>query len=176
MSNKNFSRPDTSEYAAYYATYVSPIADEDVATLLTSQIDAFDSLRTTSESDAMHRYASGKWSVKEVIGHITDTERVFAYRMMRIARGDSTPLASFDQDLYVRTANADRLPIAKLIDSFRATRAATLSLMNEIDDDAWSLTGVASGFPVSARALVFIVAGHATHHIALLRDRYGMAV
>ncbi len=169
-------RPDASEYATNYQTNVGPIADQNVLDLLNKQSSAFAPLRSLSDSDATHRYEPDKWSVKEVIGHITDAERVFAYRMLRIARGDQTPLASFDQQPYVDMAHFDQFPIAALIDSFRTTRAATLSLAGEIDDDGWRRTGVASGFPVSARAIAYIIAGHAMHHIGLLRDRYGVAV
>lgn len=176
MPNHALSRPDASEFATHYQTYIGPIADQNVPELLTEQADAFEPLRPLSESDVAHRYASDKWSVKEVIGHVTDAERVLAYRMLRIARGDQTPLAGFDQQPYVEAANFDRFPIAALIDAFRTTRAATLTLVNEIDDDGWRRMGVASGVPVSARALAYIIAGHATHHIAILRDRYGVAV
>lgn len=169
-------RPDASEYATYYQTYVGPIADQNLLDLLNKQPSAIAPLRSLSDSDATHRYGPDKWSVKEVIGHITDAERVFAYRMLRIARGDQTPLAGFDQQPYVDMANFDRFPIASLIDAFGTTRAATLSLAGEIDDDGWRRMGVASGFPVSARALAYIIAGHATHHIGILRDRYRMAV
>lgn len=169
-------RADASEYAPYYGTYINPIADQNVFDLLASQASAFDSLLSLNESQATHRYAPSKWSVKEVIGHVTDAERVFSYRMLRIARGDATPLAGFEQQPYVDAAKFDSLPIATLIGSFHATRAATLSLMSEIGDDAWPRMGVASGFPVSARALAYIIAGHATHHIGILRDRYGVSV
>ncbi|HEY5086742.1 MAG TPA: DinB family protein [Gemmatimonadaceae bacterium] len=176
MPHHCLGRPDASEYAAYYRTYIGPVADGDVLALLVAQASAFDSLRSLNESQAMQRYAPDKWSIKEVIGHVTDAERVFCYRMLRIARGDQTPLASFDQQPYVDAAKFDRLPITSLIDAFRATRAATLSLTCELDDDAWRRMGTASGFPVSARALAYIIAGHATHHIGLLRNRYDVAV
>lgn len=176
MPNQTAMRPEASEYAPYYWTYIGPIADQDVTALLSSQASALDPLRSLGEPAATQRYAPDKWSVKEVIGHITDAERVFAYRMLRIARSDATPLAGFDQQPYVDAANFDGLPITTLVDGFRATRSATLSLMNQIGDDAWPRMGVASGFPVSARALAYIIAGHATHHIGILRDRYGLSV
>lgn len=176
MSAQNALRAVASEYAPYYGTYIGPIADQDIMTLLASQAGSFDSLASLGTSQAMHRYAPDKWSVKEVIGHITDAERVFAYRMLRIARADSTPLAGFDQQPYVDAANFDRLSMANLISSFRTTRAATLSLMSEIDEEAWPRMGTASGFPVSARALTYIIAGHATHHISILRDKYGVTI
>jgi hypothetical protein len=170
------SRPDASEYAPYYHTYIGPIADQNVMELLQTQLDAFEPLRSIGESGAGYRYEPGKWSVREVIGHVTDAERVFSYRMLRIARGDQTPLAGFDQEPYVAAANFDRLPIAALIDAFRATRNATLSLAGDLGADAWLRMGVASGFPVSVRALSYIAAGHAAHHIRILRDRYGLSL
>lgn len=176
MPNTSALRVEESEHAPYYATYIAPIADQDVTTLLSSQAGALDSLSSLSDAQGKHRYGPDKWSVKEVIGHMTDSERVFAYRMMRIARGDSTPLAGFDQRPYIDGANFDALPIATLIDGFRTTRAATLSLMQQIEDEAWARMGTASGFPVSARALAYIIAGHAAHHIVILRDKYGVSV
>jgi uncharacterized damage-inducible protein DinB len=176
MSPKSALRAESSEYAPYYGTYIGPIADQDIRALLSSQASALDPLRSLSDAQAKHRYGPDKWSVKEVIGHITDAERVFSYRMLRIARGDSTPLAGFDQQPYIEAAKFDALPIATLVDGFKTTRAATLSLMQQIEDEAWPRMGVASGFPVSARALAYIIAGHTTHHIGILRDRYGVSV
>ena len=176
MSNKASLRADAAEYAPYYGKYIEQIAGQDVSALLASQASALDALRSLSESQALHRYAPDKWSVKEVIGHITDAERIFAYRMLRIARGDGTPLAGFDQQPYVDSAHFDNLSMTTLVDSFRVTRASTLALMAELSDDAWPRMGMASGFPVSARALAYIIAGHATPHIGTLRDKYGVAV
>lgn len=176
MPKHILSRPDPSEYAPFYEAYVGLVADGDLLQYLIAQSSAFDSLRLFNESDAVKRYAPDKWSIKEVIGHVTDAERIFAYRMLRVARGDATPLAGFDQQQYVEMAHFDRVPITTLIDSFRTARAATLSLADEIDDDGWRRMGVASGFPVSARALAYIMAGHAAHHTRILHDRYGVAV
>lgn len=169
-------RPDASEYAPYYRTYIGPVVDQDVLVMLRAQAAELEPLRSLSETHALNRYAPGKWSVKELVGHVTDTERIFAYRMLRIARGDQTPLASFDQDPYVKIAQFDRIPLPTLIDAFGTTRASTLSITGELDDDAWRRMGVASGFPVSARALAYIIAGHATHHFGILRDKYGVAI
>jgi len=176
MSSSAALRVETAEYAPYYGTYIGPIADQDITALLASQAHALDSLRALDDAAALHRYAPDKWSVKEVVGHITDGERVFAYRMLRIARADATPLAGFDPEPYVKAAHFDSIPISKLVDSFRATRASTLALMAELNDDAWPRMGVASGVPVSARALAFIIAGHATHHIKILRDKYRVSI
>ena len=175
-SSTSPSRPDASEFAEYYGKYIATVASDDVLASLGKQAEALDPLRKLSDADAARRYEPGKWSVKEVVGHVTDTERIFACRMLRIARGDATPLPAFDQQLYVENAGADVRPINALVDAFRTQRAATLSIADEIGADGWRRLGTASGFPVSARALAFIIAGHAAHHISLLRDRYGIAV
>ncbi len=176
MTTHVLSHPGADEYAPYYNTYIAPVAGQNALETLVTQLGALDALRSLGDAQALHRYAPDKWSVKEVVGHITDAERIFACRMLRIARGDQTPLPGFDQQPYVDAAHFDRLSIGTLVDSFRATRAATLALANEIDTDAWLRTGTASGFTVSARALAYIITGHATHHIGILKDRYGMAV
>ena len=173
MTSTPLPRPDESEYAPFYAGYVR-LSGDDVTSTLEQQRAEIEALRALAEPAATHRYAEGKWSVKEVIGHITDAERIFAYRMLRIARGDTTPLASFDEQMFVAGANFDALPMDTLIDSFAAARASTLALIAELDGGVWARTGTASGKPVSARALAHIIAGHAAHHIAILRDRYGI--
>jgi hypothetical protein len=168
------SRPDPSEYATYYESYIRPVAGEDIPELLKSQPAVLEPLRSIGDSDAKKRYAPDKWSVKEVIGHVNDAERIFAYRMLRIARGDQTALSGFEQQPYVDVARFDRLPIAQLVDAFGTARASTISLMGEIDADGWRRMGTASGFPVSARAIAYIIAGHAAHHLGVLLDRYGV--
>jgi uncharacterized damage-inducible protein DinB len=176
MTTQVLSHPGADEYAPYYNTYIAPVAGQNALATLATQIGALDPLCALDDTRTLHRYAADKWSVKEVVGHITDSERIFACRMLRIARGDQTPLPAFDQQPYVDAAHSDRRAIGALVDSFRATRAATIALASEIDGDAWLRTGTASGFTVSARALAYIITGHATHHIGILRDRYGMPV
>lgn len=176
MTTHGPSRPDPSEYAAYYGTYIGPVASGNIIELLKAQPTRLQALRSLGDAESARHYAPGKWSVREVIGHMTDAERVFSYRMLRIARGDQTPLASFDQQPYVEAAHFDNFPIAQLVDAFGAARASTLSLVGEIDDDGWRRMGTASGAPVSARALAYIIAGHAAHHTEILRDRYGLTV
>ena len=176
MTTQVLSHPGADEYAPYYNTYIAPVAGTNALETLVTQIGALDPLRSLGDAQTLHRYATDKWSVKETVGHITDAERIFACRMLRIARGDKTPLPGFDQQPYVDAAHFNSLPIGTLVDSFRAPRAATIALTKEIDGDAWLRTGTASGFTVSARALAYIITGHATHHIGILRDRYGMPV
>jgi len=176
MTTQVLSHPGADEYAPYYNTYIAPVAGQNALETLVTQLDALDPLRSLDDDRALHRYAPDKWSVKETVGHITDAERIFACRMLRVARGDKTPMPSFDQQPYVDAAHFDTMAIGALVDSFRATRAASIALAGEIDADAWLRTGTASGFTVSARALAYIITGHATHHIGILRDRYGMPV
>jgi uncharacterized damage-inducible protein DinB len=127
-----------------------------------------------TEAQAMHRYAEGKWSVKEVIGHLADAERVFAYRALCIARGDQAALPGFDENSYVVNAQSDRRPFWEIVEELRAVRAATLALLHGFDPAAGERVGNANGRPVSVRALVWIIAGHELHHLGVLRERYGI--
>jgi uncharacterized damage-inducible protein DinB len=129
-------------------------------------------LGSVSEKGADFRYAEGKWSVKEVLVHISDTERILAYRMLRIARGDQTPLAGFEQDDYVKTGNCSARPLAELLEEFTAVRRASIVLLRSFDATAWLRRGVANEKEVSVRALAFILAGHERHHRQVLQERY----
>ena len=172
--------PDASEHAPYYSTYIYDAADtlkrtgkSDIRDLMEGQCDELAGLvRDISDEAANRGYAPGKWSLKESIVHICDTERVFAYRAMRIGRGDETPLASFEQDDYVPTSHANTRSMPDILAEFRAVRAATLALINSFDDDAIARVGTASDRPVSTRALCWMITGHAAHHVGLTRDRY----
>lgn len=175
-----FARPDASEHAPYYGTYINAAAETlartskaDIRDLMEGQCDELEALvRGISEEQANKGYAPGKWSLKESIVHICDAERIFSYRALRIARGDKTPLASFDQDGYVPTSRANARSMVDILAEFRTIRSATLALLNSFDDDAIARIGTASDQPVSARALCWIIAGHAAHHVGLTRDRY----
>jgi uncharacterized damage-inducible protein DinB len=167
-------RPDSSEYAPFYAGYISKVPDSGPAQLLQEQIAQLEQLRTLSEDKANHRYADGKWSVKEVIGHIADGERVFSYRLTRIARGDKTPLAGFDENAWAKTAPHGRRPIANVVNEMVAVRRSTLSLIDSLDEASLANTGVANNNPVSARAICWIMAGHTKHHLEILKERYGL--
>lgn len=169
--------PVETEYAPFYGRYAAAVAGADLRPVLATQPEALRSACSAlSESGALHRYADGKWSVKEVVGHIADTERIFSYRALRIARGDATPLASFDENAYVATAAFDRRPLGDLVDDFETVRRHTLSLLAGLDADAWTRSGIASGQPVTTRALFHIMAGHARHHLRLLASRYEVPV
>jgi hypothetical protein len=166
-------RPASTEYAPYYAGYVAAVPDGDLLALLERQgAETVALLRSLTESEGAYRYAPDKWSVKEMIGHVIDAERVFTYRALRIARGDRTPMPGFDQDLWVRGSNAARRPLADLAAELEALRAASVALFRGLDDESLAQRGVASNFEVSARALAWIVAGHERHHRRVLHDRY----
>lgn len=168
-------RPARGEYDEYYGTYVGKVPDGDVVDMLEQQVVAtIDPLRSLDASRAEHAYAPGKWTVKEVIGHITDAERVFTQRAFRFARGDQTPLPPFDENAYVPSGQFNRRTLDDLLDEFRAVRAATVALFRNLPEDAWTRTGTASGASASVRALAWITAGHELHHRGLLEERYGI--
>ena len=167
-------RPDRSEAADYYFTYIERVpADADVRRLLEEQLPAtVKLLETISDEQSLHRYAEGKWSIREVVSHINDTERVFVFRAMWFARGLEPALPSFDQDVALAGAHADERPWRQHIDEFRAVRTASLAFFQHLRDDDWQRRGIASGNPFSVRALAYITAGHVSHHTILLRERY----
>ena len=167
-------RPDPSEFAAFYAGYVGKVPDRGPAHLLAEQIRSFEALRSLPDDKADYRYADGKWTVKELIGHVTDAERVFSYRLTRIARGDKTPLAGFDENAWARTAPHGRRPMAAVVDELIAVRRSTLALIDSLDETSIANIGVANNHPVSARAICWIMAGHTKHHLDILLERYGV--
>jgi uncharacterized protein (TIGR03083 family) len=171
----NVGRPESDEIPPHFLGYLGHVPENDPVAVLASQIDATTALlRGVSETDALKRYAAGKWSVKEVVGHLADTERIMAYRALRIARADETPLPGFDENAYVPPAKFDGRPLADLVAELRTTRAATLALFRSFDGDAWRRRGTASGKPVSVRALGYMIPGHERHHVEILQTRYGI--
>lgn len=167
-------RPNPTEHAPFYAGYIALIDDAGPIAALEAQRRAIHRLATLSEDEAGHRYAEGKWSVKELLGHVADTERVFAYRLLRIARADATPLAGFDENLWAASAPHHGRPIAKVVHDLLAVREATLSLVDSLDAADLDRATEASGRMVSGRALCWMLAGHAQHHLAILQARYGL--
>jgi uncharacterized damage-inducible protein DinB len=166
-------RPAPTEAAHYYSTYIDRISSEDVVDELESQLDpALRLFANISEEKSLHRYAPDKWSIRQLLNHVSDTERVFLYRALWFARGFDTPLPGFDQNIAVPHAAADHFSWASHVADFSAVRAATLSFFRSLPEDAWSRTGIASGNPVSVRALAYIIAGHVAHHLAILQERY----
>ena len=166
-------RPEAGEHAPHHNRYISLIQEPDVLSVLERQIGVtLAALKSVPESFEDFRYADGKWSVKEVIGHMSDTERVFAYRALRIARNDQTPLPGFEQDDYIRWGNFQNCRLPDLIEEFATIRKTTLSLFRGLGQDAWSRRGIVDNNQVSVRAIAFIIAGHESHHQTILQEKY----
>jgi hypothetical protein len=165
-------RPAPSEYAPYYAGYVNAVPDGDILTILERQPAELRALLGgLTESEALTLHPPYTWTIKQVVGHLNDGERVFAYRALRFSRGDTTPLPGFDQDPYVAAAPSNRLPLADLLDEFATLRRSTLFLLRPLDAAAWSRAGIASDAPVTVNALAHILAGHVAYHAAIVRKR-----
>jgi len=168
-------RPTSEEYFEYYGKYISLVRDEDALAPLRDQLeDTLKLVRDLDEKRARHRYEPGKWSVKEVLGHLSDCERIFAYRALRIGRGDTTPIEGFDENLYAPAGKFDERPLEDLIEDLERVRDATLSLFNGLDEEALLRRGTANDKTVSTRAIAWIIAGHELHHRAILTERYGL--
>jgi hypothetical protein len=166
-------RPDRTEAAEYYFTYIDRVPDGDIcATLASQRTDVISLLRGISDERSGHRYAPGKWSIREVIAHLNDTERLFVFRALWFARGFDSALPSFDQNVALASSGADARPWGSLVDEFGAVRDATLAFFTHLPGAAWSRRGTASDNPFSVRALAWIAAGHVTHHEDILRQRY----
>jgi hypothetical protein len=166
-------RPEPGEYAPYYDRYISMISGEDILNTLDQQRrETMLLLSGRDEEDGNFRYAPEKWSSKEVLGHVCDTERIFAYRALRFSRADATPLAGFEQDDYVRNGPFANRPLCDLIEDFISVRRATLSLFRTLDEGAWMRRGMANQNEVSVRALAYIIAGHEVHHRKILEEKY----
>lgn len=166
-------RPDTTEHIEYFGRYTALVPDGPISETLRKQTEETAALLArVPASVEEHRYAPGKWSVKEVVGHLADAERIFAYRALRIARGDQTPLPSFEENDYVPAGDFGARSLKSLAAELRAVREATLHLLEGLSEEALVRRGTAADNPVSARALIWIVAGHERHHVALLRERY----
>jgi uncharacterized damage-inducible protein DinB len=166
-------RPGASEYAPFYAGYVAGVPDGDLIALLEQQGQETNALLgAISEEKSDHRYAPGKWTIREVLGHIVDGERVFSYRALTFARGDAGPLPSFDENAWAAASNAGRRAMKELLAEYRAVRAATVALFRSFGEEEFARSGIASKNPVTVRALAYIIAGHERHHLRILRERY----
>lgn len=166
-------RPAADEHAPYYSTYTSLVPEGDVRDHLKRQLSETVALLSgVSDERSSRAYGPGKWTLKEAVLHMADTERVFGYRMLRIGRGDTTPLPGFEQDDWVPHSGANSRSLASLVLEFATIRAATLQLMESFDAAAWARRGTASDKPVTVRALAYICAGHELHHQKILRERY----
>jgi hypothetical protein len=163
------------EAAPFYKDFLAAFPDGRVGLHLQAQVVELEELCAgLTESGAMFRYAEDKWTIKEVIGHLLDTERVFAYRLLRISRGDVTELPGFDENIYAPEGQFNRRDVQGLVSEFRLQRASTLALVDGIPSAAWPRVGTANGFRTSARAVVYIILGHTAHHWSLLRERYAL--
>lgn len=170
------SRPDPDEYAPYFGRYIAEAGSADPLSTLREQLTSTAAVfAAVDESRAGYRYEPGKWSIREMLGHLTDSERIFSYRALRLARADATPLPSFDENDFMKFAEFDSRPLTSLLEEWRAVRRATVALFENLGDDALRRRGTVSGGPMSARALAWIIAGHERHHLRILRERYGVA-
>ena len=168
--------PAETDHSPYYTRYVAQVAPGQVMYEMAAQLDAIRALLAhLSDDEARARYAPGKWSVKESLGHVVDTERVFAYRALRIARADPTPLPGFDQDAFMEHAGFDERPLASLLEEWDAVRRSTLALFRALPPEAFDRQGTASDASVTVRALAYIMVGHVAHHLEILRTRYSLA-
>jgi len=165
--------PQPSEYNPYYGRYLALVQGNDLTTVLDEQIvNSLQCLRGIGEEKSLHRYEPGKWSIKEMLGHVIDAERIFSYRALRFARNDQTPLPGFDQDPYVTAAAFDSRPWAGLIDEFEQVRRSTISFFRGLAPEAATRSGKANDSVMSVRAAGYVIAGHELHHMGVLRDKY----
>lgn len=166
-------RPLEGEFIPYYQKYIDLVPDGDLIELLARHADeTIALLREQPPEIADHAYAEGKWTVKQVVGHVCDAERIFTYRLLRIARADQTPLPGFDENAYVPPGEFETRTLESLLEEFAAVRQATIALVAGLPDAAWSRSGIANGDPISARALAYILTGHELHHRGVLHARY----
>jgi hypothetical protein len=175
MSIVSITRPEPQEAAPLYHGYIAKVGAGNLGDQLTEQVREVEQLfEQVTDHDALARYADGKWSVKEVLGHVSDVERIFSYRLLRIGRGDATPLPGFDENAYVPAAKFDQRPLPMLLTELRAVRLSTIALIEGMPSEAWSRWGESNGNPITARALAYIIVGHVAHHLGTLRERYGL--
>jgi hypothetical protein len=168
-------RPQPDEHNPYYSRYIALVPEADIVATLRTQVKETETIfRRLSEEQGNFRYAPDKWSVKELLGHLSDSERIFAYRALRIARNDQTPLAGFEQDDYVRFGPFAQRSLAEVIEEFVAVRQSSLCLFGQLDETAWGRRGTANNSAISVRAIAFITAGHELHHRKILREKYGL--
>lgn len=166
-------RPSSHEAAPYYLGYINRVSSDDILHELESQLDeTLPFLHGIAEEKSLYRYAPEKWSIRQMWGHVNDTERVFLMRALWFARNFDTPMPSFDQDIAVAAAGSDNVLWARHVEEFREIRSATISFFRNLPEQAWTRKGVASGNPFTVRACAYVVAGHVVHHVAMLRAKY----
>ncbi len=166
-------RPASNEAAPYYFTYINQVKGDDALATIENQVEECLTLFAgISEQKSLHRYAPDKWSIRELLNHVSDTERAFAFRALWFARGFDSPLPDYDQNIAAAGAGAHAVPWSDHVEEFRRVRMATISLFRNMPSDAWMRTGIASGNSFTVRALAYITAGHVAHHLTVLRERY----
>ena len=176
-TNQASRRPESTEYAPYYEKYIALVPSGHILSILEAQLENTQRvLRSAGDERGDYAYAPGKWTLNEVVGHLSDTERIFAYRMLRISRNDSTAIEGFEQDDYVRYGPFRSRSLAGLAEEFATVRRSTLSLLRNLEEEAWMRRGVANQNQVSVRALAYIAAGHELHHMGMVREKYLEAV
>lgn len=172
MPHPATTRPEASEYAADFGKYIQLVPAGDIQALLATQLaDLLALVSGLSDQQSLVHHAPYTWSIKQVVGHITDCERIFGYRALRIARGDGTPLASFDENEYMRMSNFDRCPFAELLDEYANVRRSHLAMFKHLEPEAWLRRGVVNGHPATTRAFAYAIAGHTQHHLNILHRR-----
>jgi hypothetical protein len=168
-------RPDKDDYGPFYQNYIDQVPEGDILQLLDENSLRFvTKLKDLSKTEWDHSYQSGKWTVKEIIMHIIDTERIMSYRALRVARGDSTPLPGFEQDDYVQNMEISLRSSSSIIKEFKSVRASTETLFHNLERGAWNQRGVASGYPITVNALAYIIIGHIYHHLNVLKEKYSI--
>jgi hypothetical protein len=161
------------EYNVLFERYVKLVPEGDIPDILTQSLkNTTDVFSTVSEDRANYRYAPGKWKLKEVLGHITDNERIMSYRLLRIARGDKTPLAGYDQEALMGGASFDTCPLPDLLEDYTVVRRATITLLRGLSKEAWSRRGIVNESESSAKAWAYIIAGHELHHMKVIKEKY----
>lgn len=166
-------RPEKTEYNEYYDRYVSLVAEAEIIAALENQLrETSEIFKTIPDEKSTFAYAEGKWTIKELIGHLIDGERIFAYRALRISRGDETPIEGFEQDGYVENAPFNDYEFSGLIEEFELVRKSSILFFRHLKETDWTRTGTASDSPVSVRALAYIMVGHVRHHTNILREKY----
>jgi hypothetical protein len=166
-------RPELNEYLPYFDTYVRLVPDGDIINILMSQLQKITSLLSElSEQQGNYRYAEGKWSIKEVIGHVADNERVWSYRLLRIARNNAKVFTGYEEDIFAAHATFDKWSIADVIEDYSAVRYSTVSLLKGLPESAWIRQGILYDHPLTARASAYVIAGHESHHLNVINERY----
>ena len=173
MPKTTIPRPSTNEYAPGHAEYIAAVPEGDVLAMLKKQNgETMRLLGKIGEKKSRHRYAPGKWTIREVVGHLIDSERVFAYRAMTFARGDKSPLPGFDEVAWGNASNADTRTLKSLLEEFALVRASTIAMIKGFNQEQLTRTGTASGHPVSVRGAIYVITGHERHHVRILKERY----